>query len=156
MIETTFNSLRQERARYYLNHEKARQEPQKYLSIIVDGMDQNKTDLPHLTRKNKSACNMWVLRTHVTGAIVHGQRSFAFIDTHLWPHDSNITINIFLHILLQVKDLPPVLYLQFQSFFLLAILEGWLVKTFFPLDKHKKHMGLTTAYSSLSLAISSF
>ena len=111
----TWKTFRQERARYYLNREKARQEPQKYLSIIIDGMDQNKTDLPHFTRKNKSACNMWVLRTHVTGAIVHGKRSFAFIDVHLWPHDSNLTINILLQLLLQLKELPPVLYLQLDN-----------------------------------------
>ena len=80
-------------------------------------MDQNKTDLPHFTRKTKSACNMWVLRTHITGAIVHGRRSFAFIDVHLWPHDSNLTINILLNILMQLSDdnLPPVLYLQLDN-----------------------------------------
>lgn len=55
--------FRQERARYYLNREKARQEPHRYLSIIIDGMD---------------------LRTHVTGAILHGRRSFAFIDVQTY------------------------------------------------------------------------
>lgn len=78
-------------------------------------MDQNKTDLPHFARKSKTASNMWVLRTHVTGAILHGRRSFAFIDVHLWPHDSNLTINIILHVLLDQKNLPPVLYLQLDN-----------------------------------------
>ena len=107
----------QQRKRYYDNRQKARHEPNKYLSIIIDGMDQNKTNLPHLARKNKSACNMWVLRTHITGAIVHGRRSFAFIDEHLWPHDSNLSMNILLSILSQLENLPPTLFIQLDNCF---------------------------------------
>ena len=82
----------------------------------MDGMDQNKTDLPHLTTKNKSAANMWVLRTHLTGALVHGRRSYAFVDLLTWPHDSNLSINILLSILLQEKaNLPTILYLQLDN-----------------------------------------
>ena len=108
----------QERSRYYDNRQRARQEPHKYLSIIIDGMDQSKTDLPHLARKNKAACNLWVLRTHITGALVHGRRSYAFVDVNMWPHDSNLSINILLQILLDQKDsLPPILYLQLDNCF---------------------------------------
>ena len=89
------------------------------MSLIIDGMDQNKTDLPHLSRKNKSACNMWVLRTHLTGAIAHGRRTYAFIDIHLWPQDSNLTVkfNICLQILVRQERLPPCLYLQLDNCF---------------------------------------
>ena len=90
------------------------------MSIIIDGMDQSKTDLPHLSRKNKSACNMWVMRTHLTGALVHGRRSFAFVDLHLWPHDSNLSSNILLQILHQQTasgKLPRTLCLQLDNCF---------------------------------------
>ena len=88
------------------------------MSIIIDGMDQSKTDLPHLTRKNKAACNLWVLRTHVTGALVHGRRSYAFVDLHMWPHDSNLSMNILLQILSDQKgSLPSTLYLQLDNCF---------------------------------------
>ena len=86
----------------------------------MDGMDQSKTDLPHLIRKNKTACNMWVLRTHITGALIHGRRSYAFVDVHMWPHDSNLTMNILLSILLdQSKEdgLPSTLFLQLDNCF---------------------------------------
>ena len=33
-----------------------------YLSIIIDGMDQNKTNLPHILRERKSGSNLWRLR----------------------------------------------------------------------------------------------
>ena len=78
----------------------------------------SKTDLPHLIRKNKMACNMWVLRTHITGALIHGRRFYAFVDVHMWPHDSNLTMNIFLSILLdQSKEvgLPSILFLQLDN-----------------------------------------
>ena len=86
------------------------------MSLILDGMDQNKTDLPHFTRKSKSSSNLWVMKTHVSGTIVHGRRSYAFIDLHLWPHDSNLTINVLLNILFsQREELPDVLYIQLDN-----------------------------------------
>lgn len=113
-----FWCFRDERQFYYSKREKARQDPQKCISIILDGMDQDKTDLPHLDMKNKSLANMWVLRTHVTGALVHGRRNYAFVDVNLFPHDSNLTINVLLHILLKEakeRPLPPTLYLQLDN-----------------------------------------
>ena len=54
-------------------------------------------------------------RTHVTAAIVHGQGTYAYIDVHSWPHDSNLTINVLLDILTKQDFLPPVLYLQLDN-----------------------------------------
>ena len=54
-------------------------------------------------------------RTHVTAAIVHGQGTYAYIDVHSWPHDSNLTINILLDVLMRQEFLPPVLYLQLDN-----------------------------------------
>lgn len=110
--------IRDQRLRYYSHRENARQEPHKCMSLIIDGMDQNKTSLPHLTRINKAAFNMWVMRTHVTGALAHGRQSYTFIDIHLWPHDANLTCTILLEILQhqqQSSVLPPVLYLQLDN-----------------------------------------
>ena len=39
---------RQERTRYYKNRQLATERPTEYLSMIVDGMDQNKTNIPSL------------------------------------------------------------------------------------------------------------
>ena len=54
-------------------------------------------------------------RTHVTAAIVHGQGTYVYIDVHSWPHDSNLTINILLDILMKQEFLPPVLYLRLDN-----------------------------------------
>ena len=37
---------RRERQKYYYHQEKSRSEPEKYLTIIINGMDQNKTNVP--------------------------------------------------------------------------------------------------------------
>lgn len=42
-----------ERKKYYKHQKKAEQRPDKYLSLIIDGMDQSKTHLPHWIQKSK-------------------------------------------------------------------------------------------------------
>ncbi len=74
-------SFRQERQRYYTNHREAIENPRDSISVIVDGMDQNKTNLPHLTRIPKSCQNLWSLRSHLTGVKVHGGGVYCYIMT---------------------------------------------------------------------------
>ena len=105
-----------ERRKYYKHVEKARRNPEQYMSVIIDGMDQSKTFVPHFVRVSKLVSSIWKLRTHVTGAIVHGQGTYAFFDNFEWPHSSNLTINVLLSVLQIHKDsLPPVLYLQLDN-----------------------------------------
>ena len=113
--------FRQERDCYYGHHDKARSDPDKYLTIILDGMDQNKTNLPYLVCLPKSVQNLQRLRTHLTGALVHtrsphGKIAYAFFDFLQWPHDSNLNIQVLLEVLLDFRDqLPPTLYLQLDN-----------------------------------------
>lgn len=113
--------FRQEQNCYYAHREKARSDPEKYLTIILDGMDQNKTNLPYLVRLPKSLQNLQRLRTHLTGALVHtrsphGKIVYAFFDFLQWPYDSNLNIQVLLEILLDFKEkLPPTLYLQLDN-----------------------------------------
>ena len=93
------------------------------MSIILDGMDQNATNLPHLKRFNKSAVNLWHMRTHITGVIIHGHGSYAYTDLLQWPHDPNLTMNILTRVLLRRflelinsnSHLPKKLYLQLDN-----------------------------------------
>jgi hypothetical protein len=67
-------------------------EPEKYISIIIDGMDQSKTYLP------KHAFNLTVdqgaakLKVHVMGVLVHGHGAYAFNTLEDWPSDANLNI----------------------------------------------------------------
>ena len=108
-----------ERKLYYYKRNKAQKNPKKYLSIIIDGMDQSKTNLPHFAGRKAKCLNLGeLLQTHITGAISHGhERRMTFIDIMEYPHDSNLSINILLKVLHQCAKLnknflPPVLYLQ--------------------------------------------
>lgn len=113
---------RAQRRRYHSIRERAETD-RSILSVIIDGMDQNATSMPHFKRKSKSAVNLWHLRTHVTGVIVHGKGSFTYCDILQWPHDPNLTMNILLHVLLKQfrkaidngLNLPKKLYVQLDN-----------------------------------------
>ena len=91
------------------------------MSVIIDGMDQSATNLPHLKKISKSSVNLWHLRTHLTGAIVHGHGSEGFLGFLQYPHDPNLTINVLLQLLvkrfraLHQTSLPEKLYVQLDN-----------------------------------------
>ncbi|CAH3027411.1 unnamed protein product, partial [Porites evermanni] len=110
-----------ERKKYYKHQKKAEQRPDKYLSLIIDGMDQSKTHLPHWIQKSKleGECDGF-LKTHVTGVLSHGhKKAWCFIDFMRWPQDANPTINclisVFRHLRRTKIRLPPTLYLQLDN-----------------------------------------
>lgn len=121
MITIIINFDREERKKYHLHREKSRSQPDKYLTIIIDGMDQSKTNIPALIPESKSTSSLTRLRTHLTGAIVHtqsphGKLLYAFYDMMQWPHDSNLTLEVLSSILVSLRDrLPPTLYLQLDN-----------------------------------------
>jgi hypothetical protein len=114
---------RKERGVYYNHRHKARNNPNKYLTIIIDGMDQSKTSVPFGCQRTKSTQNLWRLQSHITEVLVHtdsswGKQVLAFVDLYQYPHDSNLTINILIRTLNELeKPLPPVLYLQLDNCF---------------------------------------
>ena len=93
---------RQERKRYYSNRQSAVENPDEVISIILDGMDQNKTNLPSLVRVPKSCQNLWCLRTHLTGCLVHGVGAFHFFDFLQWSRDRNLTLCSLMETILQI------------------------------------------------------
>lgn len=115
----TINILyRTERRKYYKHIHKARKYPDRYLSIILDGMDQKSTSIPRFYRTSKSASGAWKLPTHITGAIIHGKGQHMYLDNKDHPHDSNMTATILLNIIKKYSNpLPDVLYLQMDNCF---------------------------------------
>jgi len=88
------------------------------LSLIIDGMDQNKTNIPSLVRVPKSCQNLWTLRTHLTGVVVHGLGHHCLFDFLQYPHDCNLTLTAILFILERIsvtRVLPPKLYVQMDN-----------------------------------------
>ncbi len=111
---------RQERRKYYGHREKSRTNPQHSVTIIIDGMDQHKTNLPRLAKIPKSVQGLLPLRTHVTGVLVHtraphGKLAHVYIDMLQFPHDCNVTIHVLLKSLIALDHLPPVLNIQLDN-----------------------------------------
>ena len=58
-FDTIYNiHCRSEREKYYTHREKSCREPQKYMILILDGMDQSKTNIPATTIISKSTQNL--------------------------------------------------------------------------------------------------
>ena len=112
-----------ERKKYHHHREKSRSSPEKYLTLIIDGMDQAKTNLPNTKLIAKSTSGLWRLRTHVTGVLLHtrapyGKIAFSFVDILQWPHDSNLTMTLLMNVLIayqKQQPLPETLYIQMDN-----------------------------------------
>jgi hypothetical protein len=96
--------VRTERRHYHQHRELAQAYPDKYVSIIIDGMDQNKTRLPKHKRTTDRDNNKAELRTHLIGALVHGTPVPAYVFTAFdeWPADTNLNLQCLLLILQDV------------------------------------------------------
>lgn len=82
-------------------------------------MDQNKTNLPHFHRKNKSAAALSFLKTHITGSLVHDYGGLGHIDLLQWPHDSNLMLTVLLDAIIrrlqQRSYFPCKLFIQLDN-----------------------------------------
>ena len=94
----------------------AKNRPNKFLLIVVDGMDLNTTMVPkmHQTMKNIEGQYM---KTHLRGVLVHGWGLYydVWIDAH-HRHDSNQVVTSIMGVLNAVHSargtLPPILCIQ--------------------------------------------
>jgi hypothetical protein len=90
--------------------------PDFFMSLIVDGMDQNTTMVPKMRQTMKNIESRFV-KTHLCGVLVHSIGLYAdvWIDAH-HKHDSNQVIMSVMHVIADVrrrKDrLPPTLRIQ--------------------------------------------
>jgi len=66
-------------------------------------MDQSKTALPHIPSNPKSLAGQYTLPTHHTGIHAHGRLTMIAVDWGQFPHDSNLTINALMLMLLRQK-----------------------------------------------------
>ena len=78
-----------ERQKYYKHQAKAISHPEKDMSLIIDGMDQSKTQKPHFVHASKYTASVWKLRVYLVGVIVHGIVSMAFFDLFEYSHSTN-------------------------------------------------------------------
>ncbi len=112
-----------ERRRYYRHATKAYRFPKKYLSMIIDGMDQLKTALMSLGRDTSDTAKLTKLHIALTGVLSHGHAPFSFAYTTVgdFPKDSSFTTHIILKHLKKIRaqtlanHWPKVFYLQVDN-----------------------------------------
>ena len=90
--------FRHEREKYAKHRHKSQKYPQTFLSVIIDGMDQSKTDIPHNITNPKALAGTYRLETHITGVRAHGHCTFMLIDCGQYSHNTNLTIEALLQL----------------------------------------------------------
>lgn len=113
------SKVMKERAKYWKHRRKARTNPGRYISLIIDGMDQHKTRLPRMVLKPKSMASLKAMKTHVTGVLLHGHnpRASVFVSTPSTKNDSNLTIECLMRTLMAAQDIHTcdVVYVQMDN-----------------------------------------
>jgi hypothetical protein len=103
----------EDRMEYSRGRTAAINEPDQYLSLIIDGMDQNTIWVPKFKQSVKGIESHYI-KTHLCGVLVHGIGLYChvWIDAH-HKHDSNQVVTSIMKVLQDVKRrknrLPPYL-----------------------------------------------
>ena len=85
------NLQRKQRAVYYANRSRAITNKRQYLSLIIDAMDQKKTQLPLMNRRQKSD-NIQLIKQKVMGVIAHGIGSYLYVGLPPLATGANFTL----------------------------------------------------------------
>lgn len=104
--------VRKERLEYHKWRQRCREHPDKYVCVILDGMDQNKTNIPWFNT-GESPDGMTV---RIIGGIVHSVQKtvHAYLVTH-HTKETNTMVEVLRRILESRDALPPVLVLQLDN-----------------------------------------
>jgi hypothetical protein len=113
-----------QKAKYYKHRDKGKHphNNSNYLSVIVDGMDQSKTQCPRMARTPKSLDGREQLKFHVTGVIMHGHMHVLYTWVDNFPKDPNVTCSVLMEAFKDLRKLhgpdwkmPKVLLLQLDN-----------------------------------------
>jgi hypothetical protein len=122
-IESTAEHLRavsKEKLCYYMHRTKATKTPGSYLSMIIDGADQSKYNLPYWCERSHASDDPNRLKMHLYGVLCHGRRAYTFVVPDHEAQGHNPTIQIIWQVIVDqyVTNkgvLPSVLFLQLDN-----------------------------------------
>ncbi|GBG61252.1 hypothetical protein CBR_g19784 [Chara braunii] len=120
ILDYHLEAQRMERQKLMDRHEKVKSSPDKYVTVIVDGMDQSKTNLPHFRRlpEDSRIREADFLKVHVVGAKVEGhlQRAYAMMMFNNFSMDSNSMLTVLHKVTSDLpRPLPKVLFLTLDN-----------------------------------------
>ena len=104
--------VRKERLVYHKWRKRCREHPDKYVCIILDGMDQNKTNIPSFNTGESPEG----ITVRIIGAIVHSleKQVHSYLITH-FTKETTTMIDVLRRVLESQDTLPPVLVLQLDN-----------------------------------------
>ena len=112
----------QERKVYWHHRFLAKTRSNEYACIIIDGMDQQKTNLPRFSKRVPKTCdNLEQLGVTIVGSLIHGHSPMMHIMPNDFKKDCNVTIQVLLstlrHLAKQRKGRPwpHTLFLQLDG-----------------------------------------
>ncbi|MCO5607618.1 hypothetical protein L7F22_061815 [Adiantum nelumboides] len=107
-----------ERQKLAKHREKCLEKKDQYLGLVIDGMDQKKTLLPHFLRPPKNLKEENFVQLHVVGALIFNgvMTSRVFINFPNLHNDPNLTVTVIQKILTEWEGaLPRTLYVQLDN-----------------------------------------
>ena len=111
-----------ERGFYHSKRLQADKEPDKYMSIALDGTDQFPYGFPHFRQKQKNDGTGLRVKVHTQIAMVHGRPPMVFVATEDILGDPNLTIECLNRVFKREEQqrpngLPETLYLELDNCF---------------------------------------
>ena len=107
-----------ERKKAMHHREKCLKSPEQYMCLMIDGMDQKKTCLPHMRRLPKDINDECLVQMHLVGCLAYNRsvRPHVFITYPNVHNDPNLTVTVIHRVLMSWgQPLPPVLYIQLDN-----------------------------------------
>lgn len=112
--------VQREREAYYERRKLARESPDEYLSITIDGADQGAYGQPYFHEKSKAHSKYYKIRVHVMGVLAHGRRVDCYTYLDNVRHGSNATLESLMATLRRIVAehggrLPATLFIQLDN-----------------------------------------
>ncbi len=111
-------SQAKERMKAMHHRDKALKSPGRYMCLMIDGMDQKKTCLPHFARLPKDIGEECLVQMHLVGCLSYNRvvKPWVYLTYPNVHNDPNLTITIIQRVLQSwIGSLPPTLYVQLDN-----------------------------------------
>ena len=118
LLKAHHESQALERSKVMRHRQKVHQSPEKYMCIIIDGMDQKKTCLPHFQRMPKRFGDECLVQIHLVVCLLYSQeiKPWVYLTYTNIHNDPNLTVTVMQRVLQSWPGiLPPVLYVQLDN-----------------------------------------
>ena len=90
--------VKDERGVYHMMRKKAESNEEGWVSMIIDGMDQRKTNIPS-AGGSRDRDDSETLQTRIVGVKVHGRGKFFYLIPPNFPHTDDVTWSIIMDVL---------------------------------------------------------